>query len=175
MADGRMKLHETVEALRQVEAWIDEELSRDPDAEGALTVTLEQLLGQAELDFSAKVANVLLMGKGLEYEAKALRSEAARLAARASSREALQARLKEFVREGMLVAGVDKVKDPRLTVWIQAEADKIEWPGEDWAIPEPYRRAKWELDRTAAKAADPAELVELGFTIQTGRFSVRTR
>lgn len=175
MAADRMKLYETVDALRQVESWIDEELSRDPAAEGALTDTLEDLLGLAQLDFNGKVANVLLMGKSLEAEAKAIRAEAARLSARAVAREGLQSRLKEYVKANMAAAGVDKVKDPRLTIWLQAEADKVEWPGEPDTIPEPYRRARWELDKTAAKAADPAELVELGFTVQTGRISVRTR
>ncbi len=175
MAGGRMKLYETVDALRQVEAWIDEELSRDPEAEGVLSATLEDLLGQAELDFNGKVANVLLMGKSLEAEAKALRAEAARLTARAGSREGLQSRLKEYAKVNMIAAGVEKVKDPRLTVWIQAEADQVSWPGEPDTIPEPYRRARYELDKTAAKAATPAELVELGFTIQKDRYSVRTR
>ncbi len=175
MAD-RMKLYETVDALRQVEAWIDEELTRDPEAEGVLSTTLEDLLAEAGLDFSAKVANVLLMGKSLEAEAKALRAEAARLTARASSREGLQARLKDYAKENMIAAGVEKVKDPRLTIWIQAEADKVEWPGEPDTIPEPYRKARYELDKTAVKAfATPAELLKLGFSIITDRFSVRTR
>lgn len=175
MADGRMKLYETSEALAQVEAWIDEELTREPDAEGVLSETLEDLLGQAQGDFNAKVANVLLMGKSLGTEATALRVEAARLAARAGAREKLQTRLKAYALENMIFAGVEKVKDPRLTIWLQKEADKIEWAGEPDTIPEPYRRAKWELDKTATKAADPAELVKLGFTIQTDRFSVRAR
>lgn len=175
MAEGRIKLYEATEALELVEIWIDEELTRDPEAEGVLTVTLEGLLNMAQLDFNAKVANVLLMGKSLSAEAKALRAEAARLSARAVAREAVQDRLKGYALENMVAAGVDKVKDPRITVWIQKEADKIEWAGESETIPEPYRRAKYELDKTATKAADPAELVELGFTIQKDRFSVRTR
>lgn len=174
MAD-RMKLYETVEALRQVEAWIDEELTRDPEAEGALSSSLEDLLATAELDFNGKVANVILMGKSLEAEAKAIRAEASRLAARASSREGLQARLKRYVEANMVAAGVDKVKDPRITIWVQAEADRIEWPGEPDTIPERFRRAKFELDKTATKAATPAELLSLGFSIVTDRFSVRTR
>ncbi len=175
MAGGRMKLYETVDALRQVEAWIDEELGRDPEAEGVLSSTLEDLLAGAQLDFNGKVANVLLMGKSLEAEAKALMAESARLAGRAGARLGLQSRLKDYAKINMIAAGVEKVKDARLTIWIQAEADQVSWPGEPDTIPEPYRRARYELDKTAAKAATPAELLGLGFSIITDRFSVRTR
>lgn len=175
---ARMKLYETVVALTTVENWIDEFLTENPDQEGVLSVTLEELLAQAELDLTAKVGNIALLWKTLQLEAEFLKTEASRLTARRNSRENLVIRLKEFVKTAMLAAEKVSIKDPRITVSIKMLGDKIELAeGVDPAtLPETFRITKYEANMAAVKEHyEKHGRCPEGFTVETDRTSIQAR
>lgn len=173
----RLRLYDVVEQLRIVEGWIDEALEADPEAEGALSATLAELLKLAELTLETKVANVALMWRALDKEAKLLEEEKRRLDARAKARERVSAHLRLAAVAALSEAGIQKVKDPRVTVWLQKEPDAIEWTLAPEAIPEPFRKPPViELSKTAAREyLERLGTLPAGFVVTTGRVGIRSR
>lgn len=175
---SRIKLYETVAALSTVENWIDEFLTENPDQEGVLSTTLEELLARAELDLSAKVGNIALLWKTLQLEAEMLKTEARRLTERRNSREGLVDRLKEFVKNAMLAAQKVSIKDPRVTVSVRGLADKLELKeGVDPAsLPEAFRVTSYAPNMVAVKEYyEKHNRAPEGFSVETDRTSIQAR
>jgi hypothetical protein len=112
-------LYETVNALAIVTEWLDE-------SGGEITPEIEDLLAEAEGDFTTKAERVALYIRSLDAEAEAIKAEEARLAARRKVRENGAERLKGYLHRWIEAAGRDSVKTPLITAAIQTNPPKVE-------------------------------------------------
>ncbi len=107
-----MKLYEATEAL----AIVDELLI---EADGEMSPEIEELLTQAEGDFAVKVERVALKIRELSSTAAAVKEEADRLAARATSSRKSADALKDYLHRQMLEAGESKIVGKLVTIAVQ--------------------------------------------------------
>lgn len=80
---------------------------------------LKDTLESIEEEIEDKAENIAKMVKNLEAEAKAIKEEEERLAARRKSVENKKDHLKIYLQDQLEVAGLSKIKRPTLTVSIQ--------------------------------------------------------
>lgn len=111
-ARPRLRLYDHTAALETVHEWLIE-------SGGELTPEIEALLDEAEADFAAKAERVALKVRELEAEAKAVKEEADRLAARAKAAANGARSLKDYLLEQCHAAGQLAVKGKLATVRVQ--------------------------------------------------------
>jgi hypothetical protein len=158
-----LKLYELPDAIREVEAAIIE-------AEGEITDEIADRLDHLEGEFERKAEYIALLSREAKAEAKAVKQEEDRLAARRRAAENRERRLKDYLLFSMRKLGVERVEGDRAKVRVQANTrPSIEWVGDEDAIPEPFKRIRVDLDGRAAYDAwkAGAELPE-GFRVEVG-------
>lgn len=139
------KLYELSGALADV-------LNELHDNEGELVGDLEARLDAAEAAFADKIDACLSVRSGLDADAKALREEEKRLAARRKSLEAAGERLREYVAACMRVAGQKKIKTSRYTATLAIGKPRVVIEaGAD--VPDEYVRIKREPDKASIATA----------------------
>lgn len=116
-----MTLYEATAALQITDAWLEE-------LGGELTPEMEVLLDVAEGDFATKAERVALKVKGLEAEAKAIKEEEDRLAARRKARENGAKNLKAYLGRMLEAAGKDKVNGTLVTIAFQNNPPSLQVP-----------------------------------------------
>jgi hypothetical protein len=94
------------------------------ESEGELSPEVEDRLDALDAEFTDRVENVCALVKSLDAEAKAIKDEEARLAARRKARENGARRLKEYLYRAMMDFGRRKVAGIRFTASIQAHPPK---------------------------------------------------
>lgn len=163
-------LWERTEALRTVEAWIEEHADEIVANGGALTPELEALLNDAQGEFTEKAERVALYVLELQADAKKAGQEAARLASRQRHFEHAAKSLKHYLQRQLEQTGMTSVKTPLVSVRVQAsppslvgelsEAEVERLAGDpDLGHTVTYVPARYELNRRAlldyAKAGKP--------------------
>lgn len=116
-----MTLYEATAALQITDEWLEE-------FGGELTPELEAAIEQAEGDFATKAERVALKAKALEAEAKAIKEEEERLAARRKARENGAKSLKTYLGRMLEVAGKDKVNGTLVTIAFQNNPPSVQVP-----------------------------------------------
>lgn len=111
-ARPRLRLYDHTAALEIAHEWLIE-------SGGELTPEIEALLEEAEEEFGAKAERVALKVRELEAEAKAVKEEADRLAARAKAATNGARSLKDYLLEQCHRAGQLAVKGKLATVRVQ--------------------------------------------------------
>jgi hypothetical protein len=109
----------------------------------------------AELDdaLEVKAERVAAVLRGLVADQETLKTEERRLSARRKAVEANEERLRAYVRENMLAAGIKRIKCAAFTLWI-TEREQLVITDED-QVPADYKRTVTEvrLDRAALAEA----------------------
>lgn len=108
---------EALDTLGDPDQW-----SEDTDMAQAVADTLEALQGQ----FLDKAQAVALYARGLQVEAEAVKSEAARLATRAKHLEDREARLREYLRAAMATHGLKELKGCPVPVKVKKNPPRVE-------------------------------------------------
>lgn len=153
-----IKLYDLAEAYQNILNLIDEE---NPDTE--LTNALSAIEGQIEI----KAINIANLIKSLESEAEIIKAEEQRLAQRRKARENAVVRIKEYLKENLETLGMEKIKTPTRTIYVQdnpptvniIDPDKI--PGKFLTlIPEHYEPRKKDIIE-AWKAGEEIPGVEI--------------
>lgn len=119
-------------------------------SDGYLTPDLEEKIKELTSSFDAAAENVVYSIKALESEIDTIEAEITRLKSRAQSRKNAIDRLKLTMVTCMQLNGVEKVKDPKFTIFIQ-NTKAVNIIGD---IPEEYSRvvpAKIEPDKVKIK------------------------
>ena len=139
-----MNLYEiTREALELASLLETEELT--PELEAALIINQEQL--------QTKAGNYAKVISNIQSDADAIETEIKRLKAMKDSKERAITRLKEAVREAMLVSNIDKIESPLFKLSLRrsesVEVDLVE------ALPSDFRNVKNVVtaDKVAIKEA----------------------
>jgi DNA repair exonuclease SbcCD ATPase subunit len=139
-----MNLYEiTREALELASLLETEELT--PELEAALVINQEHL--------QTKVGNYAKVIANIQSDADAIETEIKRLKAMKDSKERAITRLKEAVREAMLVSNIDKIESPLFKLSLRriesVEVDLVE------ALPSDFRNVKNVItaDKVAIKEA----------------------
>lgn len=158
-----LRLYEIPARLRDIEEAIAE-------AEGEITPEVEAELEALEETFERKVEYLALLSREARAEAKAVKEEEDRLAARRKAAENRERRLKEYAQHCMEAAGIDRVEGERAKVRLQKSPPKVTWMGEEDAIPEEFRRVevKPDLQLCRDRLKSGAELPE-GFVVTESR------
>lgn len=116
-----MTLYEATAALAITDEWLEEH-------GGELTPEIEALLEQAEGDFATKAERVALKVTSLEAEAKVVKEEEDRLAARRKARETGAKSLKAYLVRMLDAAGADKVNGTLVTIAFQNNPPAVQVP-----------------------------------------------
>lgn len=107
----------------------------------------EQALADLQDEGRSKVANIGLLLHELDEEQAAITIEIARLEMRRESRRNVAERLKAYLLAEMPALGLERVTDPRITVWLQDSPPAVEIT-EPEAVPVEFRvctvRLPWE-------------------------------
>lgn len=131
-----MKLYELSAAYDQVRAML-----ADPDVDPqTISDTLESIQGEAE----DKLLAVGRLIREMEAEADAIAAEARRLTLRAAAAQARVGGLKEYARTHMERVGLDRVKDPVITLRLQNSPPRVNVTNEA-VIPSDFKRAALRL------------------------------
>lgn len=141
-----MTLYELTDQYREL---VD--LAENADDESdvqAFADTLEALAGEID----EKIENCAAVVRSIEAQAKSIREEEVRLAARRRAIENSTERLKRYMQDGMDAAGKSKIKGKLFTVSIQDNPPRVAVDDES-QIPKDYMRVKYELDRTSISEA----------------------
>ena len=150
-----MRLHEISTSYRDA-------IARVTEAEGEVDDALEADLDALGGALAEKVEACGVVMLELDADADALDAEIKRLTARKRATEAGRARLADYVRGCLAIAGERKIKGLRLTVSLRSSTSvQVECSAE--ALPEGLRRTKTtvEADKVAIKAA-----LESGATVE---------
>lgn len=113
------KLYEIAAELKLL--W--EEIERN---DGVLEGSLEERLNTLPGDFRAKGLNVGLWIKNLESDRNEIKAEVERLAKKLKTATANEERAREYLFECMQNGGIDKIKHPAFTAYIQAGKEKVD-------------------------------------------------
>jgi hypothetical protein len=158
-----LALYQVVDALLAIGETLEEN-------GGELTPDLAEQLDRLEGARDLKVERIVLFMRNLDATAAAADAEAQRLAAIAHRKRAVAARLKEYLKTQLEVAGIAKIETPLCTVRIQKNSRptiKCTVPLD--TLPEGFIRVRREFNSEAAyelyKAQAPLPegiLVELG-------------
>ncbi len=158
-----MKLYELSQQYRSLADAIDE-------AGGELTSEHEQQLAALTHGIDEKAKNITALIREQQTQADAIKLEADRLLTLARDRANTAARLKQYLLDELVTAGIDRldVGIAKLSVR-QASRPAIAWTG-DGDIPEAFRRVRVELDGTAAYEAQRSNALPPGFIVSFSTF-----
>lgn len=135
-----MKLYELAQQYNQLI-----ELGEELDA-----ITFRDTLESIQEEIDDKVENTVKLMRSFQGDVEAIKSEEKRLADRRRSIENRIESIKEYLRNEMEIAGIDKVKRPTLTVSIANNPPSVEIADEsliptDFMVPQPDRIDKKAL------------------------------
>ena len=136
-----LTLYELTDNYQQLLDMADE---ADPQA-------FEDTLEALQDEINHKAENLAKVIRTYEAEAKALEEEKKRLESRISARKNKVQRLKDYLKDNLEKAGMQKAKGKTFTVWVQ-DSEKVHVSDES-AIPEQYFVMKRQLSKTAIKEA----------------------
>ena len=91
----------------------------------------QQILDDVKDDMSSKIESIAKMIKNLEADKSILKAESKRLADRAKATDNKINWLKNYVKDNMTVAGIDKIKGELLTVSLQNVKASVEITDDD--------------------------------------------
>lgn len=111
----------------------------------------EDTLEALQDEINHKAENLAKVIRTYEAEVKALEEEKKRLESRISARKNKVQRLKDYLKDNLEKAGMQKAKGKTFTVWVQ-DSEKVHVSDES-AIPEQYFVMKRQLSKTAIKEA----------------------
>ena len=134
----------------------------------ALADTIEAIKGE----IGQKTDAIAALIRGMDAESRALRDEEVRMAERRKAIEAGVERLKDYVLGCFRRAGLQKLKGPRFTVWLQ-ESESVSVFNEE-LLPEDFVRVKREPDKGSIKDAIKAGQDVPGAALET-KAGVRIR
>lgn len=104
-----IKLYDLTQAYQNILELIDDEQDSD------LAKALQAVEGEIEV----KAVNIANLIKSLESEAEIIKAEEERLAQRRKARENAVARIKEYLKENLETLGMEKIKTPTRTIYVQ--------------------------------------------------------
>lgn len=136
---------------------------------------LEDTLQSIEDAIEVKAENYAYMMRMMDAEAEVIKAEEKRLADRRKAVENRKERLKANLENGLLMAGIDKVKTPTVTVAIQNNPPSVQIEDED-LVPEQFVTVEIirKIDRKSIlQALKDGDLIE-GCSIKQGK-SLRIR
>ena len=113
--------------------------------------TLEAIEGAME----AKAKNIAILVQGLGSDAEIIKTEERRLAQRRKTIENKQKWLKDYLKNQMEYAGIDKFKTPTHTISLQKNPPALNITDAE-SVPAPYMiliPERWEIDKDAVKQA----------------------
>ncbi len=134
-----MKAISLYELGQQYKDMLEMEIDSEEDA-NAFT----ELMGALDGAIQDKLENCGLVVQSLGWSAKMAKEEAARLSKRAAAFESKAERLKGYMQEQMELTQTDKIKTPRLSIWIQNNPPRVVLdetqtiPDEYMVKPDPY-------------------------------------
>lgn len=137
-----LKLYQITEQLLAVGA-------KMLDADGEMTLEMEQELAGWEADFETKVVMVANFIKKLEADAEQAVEEAKSQYALAKPRQNTAERLKVYLRMQMEAANFQKVDTPNRKVWLQNNPPSVRCDIEPERLPANLVRMKLEIDKSA--------------------------
>lgn len=140
---GSMSLFNLAESILVLRELLDEE--HDDLIAGKLDEYLGALLPE-------KVNGYCQFMRGLTLEAEAFKAEETRLATRRRAMEALAARMKQRLHDGLVAAGVEAVRAGTFDVRVQLSPESLVVVDEA-AVPERYTVLQRTVDKTAVKDA----------------------
>lgn len=111
----------------------------------------EDTLEALQDEINHKAENIAKVIKTLEAEAKALDEEKKRLESRIEARKNKVQRLKDYLKDNLEKAGIQRVKGKTFTVWVQ-NSERVQVSDES-TIPEQYFVLKRQLSKSAIKEA----------------------
>ncbi|ATA61186.1 hypothetical protein GS458_2751 [Geobacillus stearothermophilus] len=117
----------------------------------ALVDTLEAIRDEIEL----KAENIAKLIRNLEADAKAIREEEKRLNEKRTAIENKVKRLKSYLVEQLEHAGIQKIKRPTITVYIQDNPPSVNVVDMS-VIPAEFLRQKVEVDKKASWSGSKA-------------------
>lgn len=118
--------------------------------------TLADTLEGERWPLEVKAGNYAAVIKNIEVTADAIKAAEAKMAERRKSLERRIEWLKARLKDGLELAGVNKIESPYFTITVQASTERVDideldlLPAEYWTQPEPPAPAP---DKTAIKAA----------------------
>lgn len=119
----------------------------------------------------SKATDVVSIARALDTFAAAIRVEEERLAARRKAAEARAARLHVFVRDAMLLAGIEKIEGPRFKLSLRTGAQRVVVDSAE-QVPQGYLRFAAppppEPDKAAIGAALKAGIDVPGCRLERG-------
>lgn len=161
------KLYDLAENYRAIADLLD-----DPTMEQAI---IAQALATIEQDLTVKAGNMAALMKCIEGDISVMKAEEQRLADRRRATENRLKWLKDYIKEGMELAGLDKIKTATFTIALQNNPPRVEI--DDMAkIPKQYiiETISYSPDKKAmADALKAGDKVE-GAHLEQGR-SLRIR
>lgn len=161
-----MKLYDLTSAVNQVWDLVNND---DMDLE-----VLEDTLQSLEEEIEKKAEGIAHIMRQLEAEADYIKAEEKRLKERRDAVENRKNRLKKYLEEQLVFAGMDKVKTPTVTVYLQANPKSLDIESES-CIPDNYFRIKKEVDKKALLESMTKWGLDIpGVSIKQGR-SLRIR
>lgn len=155
--------------LYEITSGILEAVSNVTD-DGELAPGVEEKLAGLEMDLTEKVDNVAAYLRTCEAEAIAYGAEADRLGNLAASATRKAERIKAYLKEELLRAGMTNVVCPRFKVAVQRNSVPTVKLTEGAAVPERFARVKTELDsRAVVEAVKAGEEIPDTLTVYYGR------
>lgn len=130
---------------------LEMEIETEEDA-NAYTALMAQLDGAIQ----DKLENCALVVQSLKWSAKCAKEEADRLQKRAQAFERKAEHLQEYMQEQMELTTTDKIKTPRVSVWIQNNPprvvidDETRVPVDCMTVPAPYPNRSLISDKLKA-------------------------
>lgn len=156
-----MKLYELSDQYAMI-------LSQLSDLEdGEIPEDISAALDAIEGDITERADGICMMIQQLRAEGQMLEAEGKRLELRATSRYRSADTLRLYLHDSLSHAGMDKVKTPRFTVWVQQSPPAVQWEGDD--IPEEFRRVTVAVDKAKAlEVYKSGGELPAGFTVSRG-------
>lgn len=145
-ATATLHLYELADAHRSL-------FDRIEELDGELTPELEAELDLLFPSLERKIDGCLSVFSEKLRTADALSAEIGRLQALKRSQENAAERLKAYVKNSLIRAGIDKVQTARFVARVQNSPPSAQWNGDPAEAPEAFRRVKVEFDSRAALAA----------------------
>lgn len=157
-----MKLYELSNAYRLA-------LQESADNDGELTPELERRLDAINEAFEAKAEACACLVIEAQREAEAWKAESDRMAKHARTCANRAERIKNYIRQNMVVTGRDRVDGKLFKIaFHQNSRPTIVWTRDPQEIPDQFRRVTFSLDGNAAYEAHKAGTLPEAFHVHTG-------
>jgi len=126
-------------------------LAQLEESSGELTPELEQQLALTEDELQDKAISYACIVKEFEVAEEAINKEFIRLKKLLDAAQKRKELFKMRLAEGLKQFGVDKIETPTLKISFR-KSTSVEVLSE-WALPNEYKKMKWEVSKSRVKAA----------------------